>query len=172
MLNQIILIPIGNIDEETIRHLKKTLEAAFNCDCRLGTHLDVPTAAFNPSRKQFSGPHLLDRLPHLESAQVLGVAHVDLFTPGLNFIFGQADYRTKRAIIALPRLRQSFYGLQEDRQLFLSRAAKEAVHEVGHLYGLAHCPDRSCVMAFSNSLKDTDYKKQEFCFHCLQKIKM
>lgn len=84
----------------------------------------------------------------------------------LNFVFGLADRATARAIIALPRLRQSFYGLPDDIALFRERAIKEAVHELGHTFGLGHCRDRRCVMAFSNSLADTDRKGQEFCERC------
>jgi archaemetzincin len=70
------------------------------------------------------------------------------------------------AIIALPRLRQSFYGLPEDEALYHERAVKEAVHEMGHTYGLGHCRNRRCVMAFSNSLLDTDAKSRHFCARC------
>ncbi|HDL60405.1 MAG TPA: archemetzincin, partial [candidate division WOR-3 bacterium] len=37
--------------------------------------------------------------------------------------------------------------------------------------GLSHCPDPSCVMHFSNSLMDTDYKKDELCDICNEKMK-
>jgi len=43
---------------------------------------------------------------------------------------------------------------------------KEAVHEVGHTLGLAHCTNSSCVMFFSNSILDTDRKKSAFCEKC------
>lgn len=40
--------------------------------------------------------------------------------------------------------------------LFFERTVKEAVHEIGHLKGLSHCPDSGCVMHFSNSLRDSE----------------
>ena len=62
--------------------------------------------------------------------------------------------------IALPResWNQEFYGLPRDENLFRERALTEAVHELGHTYGLGHCPVSTCVMHFSNSLHDTDLK--------------
>jgi archaemetzincin len=40
------------------------------------------------------------------------------------------------------------------------------VHELGHVFGLEHCPDPECVMHFSNSLLDTDRKSTSFCSQC------
>jgi predicted Zn-dependent protease len=45
----------------------------------------------------------------------------------------------------------------------LERAIKEAIHEAGHLDRLPHCPEPTCVMAFSNSIEDTDRKGRAFC---------
>ena len=67
-------------------------------------------------------------------------------------------------------LRQEFYGLPRDKNLFRERALKEAVHELGHTYGLGHCPDSTCVMHFSNSLPDTDLKGWKFCPDCQEKV--
>jgi len=44
------------------------------------------------------------------------------------------------------------------------------VHELGHTYGLGHCPDTHCVMHFSNSLRDTDIKSATFCPACQELI--
>ncbi len=55
--------------------------------------------------------------------------------------------------------------------LFRERVAKEAVHELGHVFGVGNCRDWRCVVAFSNSLADTDYKGQTFCARCWQQIR-
>jgi archaemetzincin len=39
---------------------------------------------------------------------------------------------------------------------------EEAVHELGHIFRLSHCEKRGCVMHFSNSLNDTDFKNYYF----------
>ncbi|MFL6406200.1 MAG: archemetzincin, partial [Nitrososphaeraceae archaeon] len=43
---------------------------------------------------------------------------------------------------------------------------KEAVHELGHAFGLTHCESIKCVMHFSNSLSDTDIKTNHLCNVC------
>jgi archaemetzincin len=96
----------------------------------------------------------------------LGIIDADLYVPGLNFVFGEADLMGCCALISLTRLRQEFYSLPADSGLFFQRVAKEAVHEIGHTLGLNHCPDVRCVMHFSNSLEDTDIKSSYLCANC------
>jgi archaemetzincin len=64
------------------------------------------------------------------------------------------------------RLHQESYGLPEDTRLLFGRAEKEAVHELGHAYGLAHCRSFDCVMRFSNSVEQVDLKPGHFCQLC------
>jgi len=106
----------------------------------------------------------------LEVDSVLGVTTRDLYVPGLNFVFGEAHCPGKIAAISLFRLNPKFYGQSADNQLFYERAVKEAVHEVGHMLGLLHCRNSSCVMFFSNSILDTDRKKSTFCEKCSTSI--
>jgi archaemetzincin len=53
----------------------------------------------------------------------------------------------------------------------LNRVIKEAVHELGHALGLTHCEKSRCVMHFSNSLQDTDFKHYMFCERCNKILK-
>jgi archaemetzincin len=99
------------------------------------------------------------------------VTEHDLYGPSLNFVFGEADLGNRVAIISLSRLSPGFYGFSEDVERFQERALKEAVHELGHTYGLGHCSNPLCVMHFSNSLLDTDIKKATFCPECEKRFK-
>jgi archaemetzincin len=115
-------------------------------------------------RGQYAAERILRRLAmlHGSAERVLGVADLDLFTPDLNFIFGQARPGGP-AVMALTRLRPEFWGQPPDPALLRERAGKEAVHELAHSYGLGHCQDSRCVMWFSNTLAETDARFDAFC---------
>ncbi len=167
----IVLIPIGETDEATIEALRQPLAEVFGQMTRIGNRLKLPRGSWDQHRGQHLATKLLALIPLLRSGdRALGVADVDIFAPGLNFVFGQADITGKKALISLQRLRQEFYGLPRDESLFRERALKEAVHELGHTYGLGHCPDSTCVMHFSNSLRDTDFKGWNLCTICQEKV--
>jgi archaemetzincin len=91
-------------------------------------------------------------LPSPESGdKILGVVDVDVFAPELNFVFGQAYVTVRKAIISLQRLKQEFYSLLKNENVFQARIFKEAVQELGHTYGHEHCFNLTCVMPFSTS---------------------
>lgn len=168
----IALVPIGQVQEAILIAIGEGLRGAFGRDYLIAPSLPHPDYAHERRRGQYRSDDILARLCRLSlpAERWLGVVDVDLYTPGLNFVFGQATMGGPAALISLTRLQQRFYGLLNDQDLFLERAIKEAVHELGHTYGLGHCSNRRCVMAFSNSLADTDYKGRAFCPHCRRSL--
>jgi archaemetzincin len=167
---KIILFPIGNIEGWVLDALEKELGKKFSSKVERREAIKVLAETFSRVRGQYSSSQILNRLRGSVTLgrqdKLLGITDVDLYTECLNFVFGEAELRGQLAVISLARLHQSFYSLQENRAIFLERTKKEAVHELGHVFGLAHCPDPECVMHFSNSLLDTDRKRVEFCPRC------
>jgi len=125
----------------------------------------LPPEAYAPERHQYSAGPLLAIVHAVPGQHVLGITDRDLYSKELNFVFGMAEHPGKAAVIALPRLQ---IGADGDR--FCMRVLKEALHELGHTFGLGHCPNPRCVMHFSNSLIDTDYKQAAFCPPCQTRL--
>lgn len=168
------LVPIGRVPDDLQGWLSQSAEKAVPYKFVVEKPVPVPEQAYDPHRKQYKGESLLTSLSKLEDGKferILGLIDADCYSNGLNFIFGQASLNGRVAVVALPRLRQSYYHLPENPQLFRERALKEVVHELGHTWNLPHCPDPLCVMHFSNSLPDTDKKEYRFCSLCRRRLK-
>ena len=61
----------------------------------------------------------------------LTIVDVDLYSPGLNYIFGVAQPSLGMAIISLYRLKPEHYGLPHNERLLQERAIKEAIMSWG-----------------------------------------
>jgi len=168
----ILLVPIGEIDPKVIQMLRVELEKRFKKSVSIAKSMPEPHFAFNKNRNQYYSTMILNSLmkekEYLSCEKILGIFDHDLYVPDLNFVFGEATKRV--AIISLTRLRQEFYNLPRDQIIFYRRLLTEAIHELGHTYGLEHCKNPDCVMFFSNSLMDTDRKGPNFCQRCKNKI--
>ena len=112
---------------------------------------------------------LLKSLPG-ENSKILGITGVDLFLPVLTFVFGEAQFNGKGALVSTYRLRNEFYGLPASEELFVERVVKEALHELGHTFGLTHCADYRCVMNSSTYVEDIDLKESRYCPVCRDSI--
>jgi archaemetzincin len=168
----IVLALIGLKDEAFfLENLKIHLREVFS-PADVGVVKVSPSLlkeAYTPSRGQYNSTITLvllkNELEEVEADRILAIADVDLYTQGLNFVFGEAQFPGRIALISLHRLKPEYYG-EKDGELFKARIRKEAVHELGHTFGLAHCPNPTCVMHFSNSIHDTDRKADKPCQAC------
>ncbi len=133
-----------------------------------------PETAFDPSRGQYNSTRLLRMLldhPSSEAEKILGVTGVDLFTPVLTYVFGEAQLEGRAAVVSIHRLRAEVYGLPPDDSLLFERLLKESIHELGHSFGLLHCLDPGCVMHASTYAEEIDLKSADFCKSCREIVR-
>ena len=163
------LLPIGNVDDRLLKDLCPAIEETFLAPCKvLPVRLD-PEFAFHGERQQYHSSEILQRMQTFlaaDSWRMLGVSAVDLYIPILTFVFGEAQVGGPCAVVSAHRLRQEFYGLAPDHELFRERLLKEAVHELGHTLSLTHCDDYRCVMASSHAVEWIDLKESRLCPAC------
>jgi archaemetzincin len=165
----ICVLPIGDIDRDLLEAVCGVIRHAFGRRTRTLDKQADPGFAYDSSREQYLSLSILKKILECideEAEKILGVVDVDIFVPVLRFVFGQAQLDGRAALVSVSRLKQEFYGLPEDRELLLLRARKEAVHELGHTYGLVHCKNTKCVMHYSNSLREVDSRPLDFCPGC------
>lgn len=165
----ISLMPIGPVDRALLEPLAEGLTQRLRVACAIQPDGLEAEFAFNPLRRQYHSSEILKKIlrgPASESWKVLGITEMDLYIPVLTFVFGEAQLADGGAVVSTHRLRQEFYGLPTDPELLHDRLLKEALHELGHTYGLRHCPDYTCVMSSSNGVERIDLKNAEFCPAC------
>jgi archaemetzincin len=131
--------------------------------------IPVPASSYEAGRNQYYSTRILkEMLKEVpgDALKLLGVTDKDLCIPILTYVFGEAQLGGTAAVVSLARLRQEFYGVAPDRPLLLERLRKESLHELGHTFGLVHCPSRECLMYLSNTVVDVDSKGRNFCRAC------
>ena len=134
-----------------------------------GTPVPLEEGELNAARKQYDAAAILKRLEGLAkvsgSTLLIGITEKDLYVQGSNYIFGLADPQRSAGVVSLARLR-----VNSNPRLLSERIMKEVSHEVGHLVGLKHCPEPTCIMSFANSTFDVDSKLPMLCKDCLGQI--
>lgn len=88
-----------------------------------------------------------------------------------NFTFGQGGGML--GVYSFARFDPTFYGLAREEgyeKMLLQRSLKVMIHEVGHIFGLAHCTYYACLMNGANNLEETDSHPVHLCPVCLRKI--
>jgi archaemetzincin len=169
----VLILPIGAVDAALLDYLAFAAGDALGRPARASREALAPDFAYDPVRRQVHSTRLIERLERDAPAgddRLLGVTEADLFIPIFTFVFGEARLGGRAAVMSTARLRDEFHGRPAERRLLFRRAEKEALHELGHVFGLVHCPDFACVMHFSSGIEEVDLKGDRFCASCASRL--
>jgi len=167
---QLHILPIHFSDKNLLDSLSVTLKDIFALPVTF-LHGSFPLEeGRDPIRNQYNSTWILSQIlkqtPE-ESGKILGVTSVDLYVPVLTYVFGEAQLDGKVAVVSSYRLRDELYGLPQNPERLKERLEKEAVHELGHTFGLIHCRNPKCVMYSITYAEEIDFKAINFCGVCL-----
>jgi archaemetzincin len=163
------VVPVGEVPELAPKVIAAHITGYLKLSAEVLNPLEHPAYAFDENRLQYNAGAIIN---FFESAafdeydKVIGVLNVDLFVPIFTHVFGEAKQSGKYALVSLFRLAGDKESDQSTSSLLLERAAKVALHELGHLFNLFHCEDHKCLMHFSGNLEDLDRTPFYFCRYC------
>jgi archaemetzincin len=160
---------VGSVPFQVLNWIESAAAEWFAFPIRCLPPLALPETAYDVGRGQYRSVDIMKALAQTappDTARLLGVTEVDLAIPMLSFLFGQAQLDGSVAVISLCRLRQAYYGLPTDDELLRQRTVKEALHELGHTFGLTHCPEAKCAMSLATHIGLVDQKAEGYCGRC------
>lgn len=168
------LVAVGQVDEDLLAELGRELDLRFGTHSFRGPPLPLLDDWLDPESGQYHSGAIVDALIARADALgtdgsrlwSLGVADADLYAPERTFVFGEATVHGCCAVLGLARLRPE----GRDPARFRARVLAEAVHELGHVAGLDHCPDPGCVMHPARQAADTDLRGPDFCPPCTKAL--
>ena len=162
--------PLGPVAAERLQVVKRGLEEAFGQTVVLLNSEPLPKSAWYAPRARYRADTLLDHLKESVAPAhriVIGITEKDIScTKGEHVdwgIFGLGEVDGRACIVSTFRL-----GARgADEKKLRERLRKVAIHEVGHVTGLPHCPKAGCVMQDAEASIDTvDRESGAFCAEC------
>lgn len=172
-IRSIHVYPLGKQTDglaEATALMKEFLAIAFSSEVVVEEPLGPPTGAYNSHFDQYDANTVLNGMMYNDEIDRvnrlnIAVTETDMYAGRLNFVFGYADYVNHVGIVSLARL-----GGRKDGSLFARRLLKLVRHEIGHMYGMAHCTHATCVMRGANSRAEADSTPLSFCPSCAAKL--
>lgn len=163
------IVPLGDIPLTPLKVIVAHISTYFDLRAQILQARSIPAASFDAQRLQYNVGHILDNLEKGATNpchKTIGVLNVDLFAPVFTYVLGEARQGGDCALVSLSRLKECAPGDRCEESVFLTRTAKVALHELGHLFSLGHCDDSDCLMHFSGSAKDLDHRRLRLCRYC------
>lgn len=166
----IAIQPLGEVRQVRLDIVKKGLEDAFGLKVETLEAKPLPKEAWYEPRNRYRADKLLDYLGNQTAAKyriVIGLTSMDISTTKDEHedwgIFGLGELGDRVCVVSTFRLN----ARGADEAKLRERFWKVAVHEVGHVMGLDHCPTKGCVMRDAeSSILTVDEENGEFCAGC------
>lgn len=152
---------------KTLALMRDYAEAFFNVKATVCDPIPMFENGYVPQRRQYNSTMIIGQLTGRAPKDALvyiGITDHDLFSRGLNFVFGEGNLRDRTGVYSLRRY------AAPDPVHFNRRALKLMAHEVGHILSIHHCIYFKCVMQGANSLDEDDRHPMHLCPVDLRKL--
>ena len=166
--------PLGPVKAGDIACVKAGIEALYAVTVEILPQKPLPKAAYYPPRERYKADKLLEFLSSDSPerfTKIVGLTTQDISTTKGDIpdwgIFGLGQLGDRACVVSTFRLRSGKAGTQ----LLQSRLAKVANHELGHTFGLEHCPAIGCFMQDAGGkIATVDRESAKPCADCAARL--
>ena len=166
--HSIAILPFINVNSTFINELKKGLQKQLRVDFVILDKKALPVAAFYKPRQRYIADSLLIFLRRLNNnrfGKIIGVTTKDISTRKGDIenwgILGLGTCPGEVCVISSFRAGKN----KTSNTVFLRRMTTLALHELGHTYGLEHCPVETCLMKDAGGKMNLD-DGDSYCQGC------
>lgn len=141
---QISIYCMGGYPADSVQYLEVCLRKYFPNVRVMPNNINLPSQYFNKERNRYLASGLLDELvKHRNNDAVIGVTDYVIFKPNKKSdtfgIMGMSYTNTFKSIVST---KIPLNGKEQSKD----NICKLALHELGHGFGLKHCPNETCYM--------------------------
>jgi len=166
--------PFGSLDRDVIECVRTGIAGAYRLEITILPPVGLPAAAYYPSNARYLAEKLLAYLGSERYGsydKVLGLTGRDISTTKGNIadwgIFGLGSMGGQACVVSTFRLARG-----ASRGLFHRRLVKVVNHELGHTFGLPHCPVDRCLMGDARgTIVTVDRETGALCDQCREKMR-
>lgn len=171
----LLLLPLGDPDPEVVRVVAARIEQTLRYSVVVAPKAEIPRDAWYAARRRWRADRILDALADrsTHAVRIAAITDQPISTtkgairdwgiaglgelPGRECVFSTYLYRNLA---------------RRDRQTYLRYVGDLALHEIGHTFGLPHCPDDGCLMADAkgNALESARQSRGTYCPRCQRRL--
>jgi archaemetzincin len=176
-LPKVVLLPLGGVDDALIEAVVKGAEDTYRLKVVVLKNEDLPPATYYEPRKRWRADKLLAWLENRSEVtgegylKIVGLTEKDISTTKGEIedwgVFGLGYLPGKACVVSTFRLGAKAEPAEAAR-LKRERLVKVVIHEIGHNFGLDHCPEIRCTMQDAMGSILTVDRENGFCRKCTE----
>ena len=182
----VALQPFENLSAEEIQTVRDSIQYTFDCKIIILPIKKVPNQYITRIKSfRYRADSILNFLDKIKPDSVdimLGLTETDISITKKDKITGKTKLPISKytdwAIFGLGRVNGHSCVVSKKRlhsnvsnHTYLKRLTRICNHEVGHVFGLRHCPTKKCLMNDANeTIKTIDKSSGKLCKSCQNKI--
>jgi archaemetzincin len=168
----VILQPLQFDDAKMLAYLKDSIEKFYPVEIVIAAKTNFPASFYYKPRNRYRADSTIKWLKQIKpdsARSMVGITNEDVsVNKGTHKDYGVMGlgYRPGNScVVSTFRLRKTATSQSHYRQ----RLFKVVVHEMGHNFGLHHCPEETCIMVDAEGQMKLD-KEKDLCADCKRKL--